>query len=667
MQCGVVATVDDGRVVRVRGDADHPVSRGYTCPKGRALGEFHHHPLRLDRPRMGPTGHTVEVSWDALLADLAQRLGQIVDRQGPDGIAVYFGTWSWIDAFGKRAADRLWRQLGSRSRYSALSVDAIARSFVAEVMGGSPSLIPSLDPDTRGLTLLLGSNPVVSHGHSSGLVDPVTVMRTLAGRGGLWVADPRRTETARLANGHLAISPGSDPAVLAFLVRAVLAEGLDDRGYLNRRSVADDLAAVARAVEPWTVDRAAERTGLAPGELDGLLDALRSSPGHKVTVATGTGCTMAAAANITEWLAWTLQIVTGSFEHPDGAWFNPGYLMRLDERTLARSDGRPAPGPASRPDLPGRFGELPCAALADEIEAGNVRALLVFGGNPVTALPDARRLTEAMAQLEVLVVADVIESDTVALATHVLPVAGQLERTDVSFYTDVFPTMRFAHHTPPVFSPAADRRVLSEVLAELGSRLGYEPETDPLAAMVRMAPEVREPGLYIADEPRPRGWVHERVLPDGRWRLAPSALVEQLDRWTEAEPGSGTAAGREARNGRPTTVVIPRRSLRRMNSGLRDIARGGDDIAVWVHPLTAAEAGLDPNATTAVLHAMTGDTELRVEIRITDDIVPGALAVPHGLAGQNVSVLTATRPGGGGVDPLTGMVIQSGIPVRLSQ
>ncbi len=665
MQCGVVVTVDDGRVVRVRGDAEHPLSRGYTCPKGRALGEFHHHPLRLDQPRMGPSGDTVPVSWDALLADLAHRMGQIIERQGPDGIAVYFGTWSWIDAFGKRAADRLWRHLGSRSRYSALSVDAIARSFVAELMGGSASLIPSLDPDSRGLTLLLGSNPVVSHGHSSGLVDPVTVMRTLAGRGGLWVADPRRTETARLANGHLAIRPGSDPAVLAFLVGAVLAEGLDDRVYLHHRVVATDLAVVARVVEPWTLERAAERTGLAPDELTRLLDALRASPGRRVTVATGTGCTMASAGNVTEWLAWALQIVTGSFEHPDGAWFNPGYLMRLDERTLPKADGSAGPGPASRPDLPGRFGELPCAALADEIEAGNVRALLVFGGNPVTALPETRRLTKAMARLEILAVADVIGSDTVALATHVLPVAGQLERTDVSFYTDLFPTVRFAHHSPPVLAPVGERRLLGEVLAELGSRLGLEPEPDPLSAMVRMAPEVREPGLYFADEPRPRGWVHERMLPDGRWRLAPPVLVEQFERWTAADPGEITEA-REAPSAPPATVVIPRRSLRRMNAGLRDIARGGDDVAVWVHPVTAAEAGLDPGATTAVLHAMAGDGELTVEIKITDDIVPGALAVPHGLAGQNVSVLTATGFGGGGVDPLTGMVIQSGIPVRLT-
>ena len=162
MLCGLVVHVDGDRVLEVRGDPDHPVSRGYTCPKGRALPAFHHHPARLDRPMLRGD----HVSWDVLLGDLATTITRVVEESGPDAVAAYFGTWSWMDALGRARTERLLRHLGSRSRYSAITVDAIARLTVAEMMGGLGALLPSVDSDDPGLTVLVGTNPVVSHGHA---------------------------------------------------------------------------------------------------------------------------------------------------------------------------------------------------------------------------------------------------------------------------------------------------------------------------------------------------------------------------------------------------------------------------------------------------------------------------------------------------------------------
>jgi anaerobic selenocysteine-containing dehydrogenase len=639
--CGLVVTTDGPDVVRVRGDRAHPVTRGYSCPKGRALGAFHHHPHRLDHPRLGRERAT----WDDTLGDLAARLRDIVEESGPDAVAVYFGTWSWMDAFGRMQAEAMLRELGSRSRYSAITVDAIARLTVAELVGGFGGLLPAIDVDQAGLTVLVGTNPVVSHGHAGALVDPVDALRRLAGGPGLWVIDPRRTETARLATRHLAVRPGSDAALLAYVVRSLLEHGADGE-YIEQHVAGVD--ALRAAVAPWSRDAAAARTGLDAAAIDALVTAVRDA-GH-VTIVTGTGTTMSATANVTEWLAWAIQILTGSFEHAHGAWFNPGAFVRLDRSGVAAApvEGRIADGAPSRPELPSRFGERPCAALADEIESGNVRALLVIGGDPLTSLPDTGRLERAFARLDVLAVADVIEADTVAQATHVLAVAGQLERDDVNWFTDRFSPVITAQRTDAVVAPGAERRLLVEVLGELAGRMGLAAHTDQRSGMakcIERVPALADERVVINEPPRTRGWVHDLVLPEGRWRIAPALLVEQF-----ASYGARTPA---------PLVAIPRRVVRRMNSALRDVARGHEDAALWCNP-SDASGFVDGQEVTIT----SGSGAITAALRITEDIVPGAISVPHGLTGQNVNRLTSARADA--VDPLTGMITQSGLAITMA-
>ena len=246
-----------------------------------------------------------------------------------------------MDALGRARTERLLRHLGSRSRYSAITVDAIARLTVAEMMGGLGALLPTVDSDDPGLTVLVGTNPVVSHGHAGAFVDPVVVLRRIAAGPGLWVVDPHVTETSRLATCHLRPRPGGDPALLAYAVRELLADGADET-YLARHATGVD--ALRAAVASWSLERVAARTGLTVDELAAFVKAIRTA--GTVTVVTGTGCTMAAEANVTEWLAWALQIVTGSFEHPGGAWFNPGGARRAaTASSTRRSTARRSPGP----------------------------------------------------------------------------------------------------------------------------------------------------------------------------------------------------------------------------------------------------------------------------------------------------------------------------------
>ena len=628
-------------MTRVEGDPDHPLSHGYACAKGRALGRFHHHPERLDAPRRG----AARVSWDALLDDLAARLQRVLDETGPDAVGVYYGTWSWMDVLGRRATERLFRALGSRSLYSAVSVDAISRSYVSEQMSGRAMLIPNLALDETDLLLLIGTNPIVSHGHSCGIARPAAALRAVAQRGAVWVADPRASETARAASHHLQLRPGSDHVLLAGLVKALLAS-TDRADLATRASGAEVLEA---AVAPYDLERVAGTCDLPLEALEALVDAIRTTP--RFALATGTGLTMAPHSVVAEWLAWCLQIVAGSFDRPGGVWFNPGQLLRLDERDWPPLWDAEVETLPSRPDLPLRLGERPCAGLVDEIEARHLRALFVIGGNPVASLPEAGRLVPALRSLDAMAVADVIASDTERLATHSLAVSGQLERADTTWYADLFPSQRSAQYTPALLPLGAERKPLWWVVGSLARRLGLDvldgldPDATSDGELLEVSLKGRlevgaEARVAVADEPRPRGWVARHVLPEGRWRLAPPGFAEQL------------AAARV-----PTEpCLVPRRAVGRMNSAFRDIQARDEDV--HLHPDDAEAAGL---ADGDAISVETGVGVLHSRLHVSEHLRRGVVSVPHGLE-ANVSQLTTGRPGH--VEPATGMVHQSGVRVR---
>lgn len=658
--CGLVVTTQADWVVKVVGDRAHPVTKGYTCPKGRALGHFHHHPDRLESPRLqdraaGSVARTVD--WDTCLDDLAERVVEIVEQSGPDAVGMYLATASAFDSAGRRAAERFLRALGSRSKYTTATIDTACKPLVAELMTGYPGLVPSLDRDGARLVLLLGTNPVVSHGHFNAMPMPAATLKELANRGEVWVVDPRRTETARLGTRHLAVRPGTDYAVLAHLIRELLRDGAD-RSYLAEH--ASGVEELAAAVEPYDAGTAAERAGLTEAELADLLATVRRY--GRLAGQTGTGTTMSATANVTEWLLWALHVVTGSYDRPGGMWFNPGFLKRLDERARGNSNGVADPGPPSRPDLVARWGEYPCAALSDEIDTGHLRALFVIGGNPVTSFPETDRVVPSLAAIEVLAVLDVLDTDTTALATHVLPCTGQLERADLPVTTDQYAPVVSSQLTGAVVRPAADRKPMWWVMGQLGKRLGIDclPEGIDLdtATDLDVIGPIAERGraglAAMTDAPSGLvhsgavfGWVTDRLLPEGRWKLAPTVLVVQLGGCTDPPP----------------LVLVPRRQLRHLNSQLRDgsgpTGQQRDAPTALVHPADAAEAGVADGDRAELVSAV---GRLRITVAVDDEIRRGAVSVPHGFAAPNVSVLTSGRAG---VDPLTGMVLQSGIPVSL--
>jgi anaerobic selenocysteine-containing dehydrogenase len=645
--CGIAVTVDGDRVLRVRGDAEHPVSRGYTCSKGRGLAEWHHDPIRLDRPRV--RGRVV--SWADALDDVAAVLRDTIDGSGADAVALYLATGMAYDSAGQIATGTFLGALGSSSFYTAVTVDNAPVLVAAELVTGNATMSPRWDPESAGLFLLVGTNPVVSHGYGTAMPDPVNYLRDFRRRGGhVWVLDPRRTESALAADRHLATRPGSDVVVLAALVRALLAQGADTdelRDYCSP----EDVAALRAVVAPFTVARAAAAAGIDAAAIDALVDDLRAHRG-RLAVSCGTGVQMGPDGILAEWLKWALLIVTGSLDRPGGMRFSRGTISLMRPPRAPRP---PRPGPASRPELPRVANQIPAVALVDEIEAGNVRVLIVTGGNPIAAFPEPARVRAALGLLDALVVVDVVDNELTELATHVLPVTGQLERADISMHAhiSVRSTMQ---STAAVVPPVAERRptwwVLGQVARRLGLDLfgGVDPDglTDEtyLRGILEHSPldadTVFATGARGFELPVEYGWVHESMLPDGRWRLAPSVLVERLA--AHREPGPGL-------------LLAPGRDMAWSNS----VRYGIDDEhpRLRVHPSDAADAGVG-DGDAAVVVSEHGAVD--VIVVVDDRMRTGVVSLVHGRRGHSPGNLTSRSAD---VDPLTTMPRASAVPVRV--
>lgn len=644
--CGILVDVEGDEVLRVRGDQDHPFSRGYTCPKGRALPQLHHHPARLERPRMRADGRLRDTTWDACLDDLGTRLKDIIDRHGPQSVAFYFST---MESAGFRMAEALHAAIGTPAKFSPLTIDGTAKPLVSDLVGGFMGLSGRTDLDNADFLMLVGVNPVVSHGHAISMPNPTGTVREIARRGQVWVIDPRRTETARLATAHLAPRPSTDHAVLAYLVREILRDGMKSDVPVQ------GIDELARAVEPFTLEHTAKLADVAEADLARLCAGVRAA--KCVAVETGTGVTMTAErANVTQWLAWVLMILTGAMNRPGGTWFHPGFAYQLETfgefLPVTPIEGSFGPGPRSRPEAQAFINEWPCAALPDEIAAGNIRALINVGGSLVTSFPETGKLIPALQSLEVFATTEIINNETTELATHVLPTKDPLERPDITIH-DILSSHVSVQYSPAVVEPVGERRSMWWVFAELGRRLGYElgnlgdPDTstddDVLAVLLAGArtgfDEVAAVGWAEAPRELPAAWVDEHVARMGGWRLAPPLLVDQLAGLKPPAP----------------LVLVPRRQRRKLNGQLDFL---GEAPEILIHPLDGADAGV-ANGQKVTVRSANG--ELTGIAKVDDSIRRGAVSIPHGHHVANVNHLTNKDD----IDVVTGMVRYSGIPVSL--
>ncbi len=712
--CGLEVTVEDGAVTRVRADDDHVGTAGFACIKGIRQHEMYTSPDRLTRPMKRFGDAWMPVPWDRANREIGDRVRGIVDEHGPDAVAMYVGTAAGFSVLHPVFAQGFMEGLGSTSMYSSATQDCANKFAAAREIYGFPFTQPFPDVDRTECLVIVGANPVVSKWSFLQVANPAERLRAIAARGGrVVVVDPRRTETAREASDHIFIRPDTDVFFyLAFAHELFRIGGLDRARVEEHTTGFDD---VAELVEPWTPERAAEVTAVPPDTLRELVAAYRDADG--AALYSSTGVNMGTNGVLAFWLQEVINAVSGNLDRRGGTLVGEGVMdfARFGVRTgTLMADDRSRVGGFRKVN-----DAYPGGLLADEILTPGdrqVRALFVTGGNPLITMPNAGRLRDALASLDLLVTVDIHRNETGSLAHYTLPATDPFQRADLPF---VFPLMLglqsrpYLQATEPVVAPDGEQRDEATIYLDLaracgvglfGSRVAQwvlematarhttrrraedpaaqrrVPQEGLLDLLLRLTGQPRfaklldhPHGLARADH-RDGSYLGERVVTDdGRVHLAPPVLMQRAGRLESDH----AAALDQMRAG--TLKLITKRRTKTHNSWTHNhpgMVNGadGDTNHLYVHPDDAASRGLAEGDLADVTSAT---ATVRLPVRLLDDLMPGTVALPHGWGhqhatglsvasrtrGVNVNLLAADGPDE--LDPASGMAHLTGIPVEV--
>ena len=698
--CGLRATVRDGELVKLRPDPDHPLSKGFACAKGIAMTEVQNDPDRVTQPlRRGPDGSFERVSWDQALDDIGERLRTILERRGGGGaVGWYFGNPSAFSYSHPLWVKGFMDAIGSRHLYGAGSQDVNNRFVASQLLYGSPLVVPIPDLERTDMLLIVGANPLVSHGSVLTAPRIKDSLRNIQARGGrVVVIDPRRSETAR-AFEHIAIRPDADAWLLLSLLQVIFADGLEDERALRVQASGGETLRALVADHPPEATEAA--TGILAAEVRRLAHALASA--RSAAVYGRTGSCLGRHGTLVSFLLDALNVVTGNLDREGGAIFGTGPIQLEDLLHRLGADSydtfRSRIG-----DFPEVIGTLPASLMAEEITTpgpGQIRALFVSAGNPVLSVPNGDELECALSELELMVAIDLYITETSRHADYVLPATTFLEREDFPLAFLTFSTAPFAQWTEAAVEPRGEARQEWQIIDAISSRVGVTPASAwPLRALgrvglrlsprrlldlgLRLGPKgdlfgLRRGGLSIAKLRRhphglrlgarhPTGVLDRKVFhADKRVHLAPDAIVAEV----------AALARQNGRDPHFPLRLIGLRELRSHNSWMHNVPKlmAGDRVhAARVHPDDARARGIADGDTCRIVSAA-GAIELPA--KITDEMTPGVVAVPHGwghgngggrvaaaAGGANVNLLASTAPQD--LERLAGMAFLNGIPVRL--
>lgn len=482
---------------KLRGDERHPASQGYACEKPHRLDLYQHARDRLSSPLRRRADGTFEaIDWDTAIREVAARLASVRDRFGGESILYYGGGGQGNHLPGAYATSTR-RALGSRYRSSALAQEKTGEFWVYDRMMGTAT---RADFEHCVVAFFLGKNPWHSHSIPRARVtlkalsaDPA---RTLI------VVDPRRTETAALADIHLQVRPGADAWLLAAMLGVLGQEDLVDRAFVAAHTSGFD--AVAAKLGEVAVAACCERAGVDEALVRRATRVMAKA--KSVASFEDLGVQMNRESTLVSYLHHLLVALTGNVGKP-GTHYVPTTLVNLWGGEASRKS----------PVVGARIvaGLVPCNVLAEEILTDHpkrYRAMLVEAANPAHSLADSAQFREAMAALDTIVVIDVAMSETARHAHYVLPAATQFEKAEATFFNFDFPKNVF-HLRQRLYAPPAGALPEAEIHARLVEALGAVTEED-LAPLREAAAKGRD--AY-------RDAFLERVMGDPR--LTPHAPV----------------------------------------------------------------------------------------------------------------------------------------------
>jgi len=657
--CGVAIEVKDGHIASIKGDEDDPLSHGHICPKAIALQDLHEDPDRLKQPIRRTANGWQEMDWDDAFDLVADRLHRVRKEQGRNSIGVYLGNPNVHNHGSLVATMPFLRAIGSQNRFSATSNDQLPHMLASLEMFGHQILFPIPDIDRTDLFICIGANPMASNGSLMTVPDVRGRLKALKGRGGkMVVVDPRRTETAKLADEFHFIRPGTDALLLMAMVHTLFDEDLVNLGHAENWTKDVDLLRLASL--SFTPEAVSPHTGLEADSIRQLARQLATT--QKAALYTRMGTSTQAFGGVATWLAYCLNILTGKLDATGGVMFTQPAIDLVALGGLSGQQGHFGKRYSRVKKLPEFAGEYPASTMADEMLTpgeGQIRAFVTVAGNPALSNPNGGRLEQALEGLDFMVSVDYYLNETTRHADVILPPTAALERSHYDLIFSMFAVRNFAKYSDALFEAGEDSRHDWQILLELAHRLekkrkgGRLPLRSELGwrAFKQIGPDpildlLLRSGPYGADIGPARGLVQPAVdlaldiLPN-RHPLRGMAKLSPLNRhWQDLPKGLSLATLRDNPNGvdlgplrpcmperlftrdgkvnlaprrylkdldrlhallaSPATdelLMIGRRHVRSNNSWMHNsqrLVKGKDRCTLIIHPRDAARCGLQP-------------------------------------------------------------------------
>lgn len=691
--CPIEVDLQGGQAVAIRGVPEDPIFAGYTCIKGRQIPEQMTHPQRLLKSlRRRPDGTFEELSSSEAMDEIATQLRRIIDTYGPRSVASYTGTGGYQNSLAVPAARAFHQGFDSPSFYTSVTIDQPAKSTAPFRVGIWEAGYH--DFSNADVLLAIGYNPMVSSFSPVGGLqgtNPYVVLREAKNRGmKLIVIDPRRTEFATQADIHLAPKPGEDPTLMAGILKVVIDEGLFDHEFCDLW--VSDLAQLADAVSTFTLDYVSTRCDVPADDI--VAAARMFATAQRGTSGTGTGPSMAPHSSLTEHLSIALNTICGRVNR-EGDSLESGYFLypETPRRAQVHAARTPATGAPSRMrNLRGIRGEMLTTTLAEEILTpgeGQVRALIVSGGNPVVAWPDQELTVAAMKDLELLVVVDHRMSATAEFADYVIAPTLSLERADIPHLMDRWFRAPYTNYTDAITERAGDVLNEWEVFWELSKRLGY-----PLPFPGGDTPMDERPSddemidLAYAGSRMPMDEVraNRRVVhPDkamivsaadptctAKFTVAPDDIVAELGE-VHVEGDSAVALGVDP-SLYPFRLVSRRLKhvLNSYGSSLSVLGAKGTSNSAYMNPQDMLDHQLVEGD---LIEIFSPRASVHGLVEAAPDVRRGVISMAHSWGGSSLTDEKVRDIGSPtsrlvsvdkGYDRVNGMVVQSAIPVRIA-
>jgi anaerobic selenocysteine-containing dehydrogenase len=684
--CGMIATVDDGRLIALKADRDHPVSRGFVCNKGIYGADLHNDPDRLRVPlkRVAP-GRFEAVSWDQALQEIANRLRAIVDTHGIQSVACYTGNPSAFNSLYGPSFGSFMGQLGVRKHFSSGTQDCSNKFAGSEAVFGTRTLHPLPDFDRSDFIVLFGENPAVSHMSFVSMPHPMKRLKDAEARGArVLYVNPRNIESASVAGSVLHIKPDSDVYLLAALLCEIdRSVGFDaDATRQHGRNVAELRAFVAE----WTPERVAPITGIDAETIRALARDFATS--RAACAHMSTGVNMGRQGTLAYWLLHMLVFVTGNLGRAGGNFYSQGLYAR-STASGARASRDMIDGPFGRMRKPGGVGiSLPGTLMASYIQDPRepIKAMFVNSGNPVLSIAGETQLRDAFAGLDLLVCVDLYRNATSEYAHYVLPAAGAFEREDINITGIGLQDQPSVQFTEAVVPPAYERKPDWWIYESLCQRMGFQSVLDGNDSpdmWARADAMLRSRGHSMAELRRDGVIVFPRTEPDTLYDAHVQTDDHCLDCFPAsfAEPIQRMRAIFDELSAEPASQLklITKRDAYMLNSWYSNLPKlkkhDRDRNYLFMHPDDAALRQIRDGGSVRVSNRFGA---IEAPVKLTAELMPGVVAMTHGwghgashgmqvakaTAGVNCNVLLPSGPGA--FEPISNQAHMTGIAVEVA-